>query len=79
MCATWMERLSPRLVFVKDLILAIAEIGWYNRHMKDLELMGDAQEEMTQIQVLEAMADHAELGDADIEAWFDMWTQKENA
>jgi len=47
--------------------------------MKDLEIMGDALEEITKIQVLEAMADHAELGDADIEAWFDMWTEKENA
>ena len=79
MCATWMEKLSLRLGFVEKLVLAIAEIGWYNRHMKDLELMGDAQEEMTQIQVLEAMADHAELGDADIDAWFTMWTEKENA
>ena len=47
--------------------------------MKDLELMGDALEDYLQIQVLEAMADHAELGDADIEAWFTMWTEKENA
>jgi len=47
--------------------------------MKDTELMGDALEEYAQIQVLEAMADHAELGDADIEAWADMWLAKENA
>jgi len=47
--------------------------------MKDLEIIGDILEEMTQIQVLEAMADHAELGDADIEAWADMWLEKENA
>ena len=79
MCATWMARLSLRLGFVEKLVLAIAEIGWYNRHMKDLELMGDALEDIEMMKVLEAMADHAELGDADIDAWFTMWTEKENA
>jgi len=52
---------------------------WYNRHMKDLELMGDALEEYTQAQVFEAMADESELEDHDIEAWADLWLQKENA
>ena len=79
MCATWMARLSLRLGFVEKLVLAIAEIGWYNRHMKDLELMGDALEEVTQAQVFEAMADESELGDADINAWAEMWLAKENA
>ena len=37
MYATWMERLSPRLVFVKDLVLAIAEISLYNVHMNKQE------------------------------------------
>ena len=37
MCATWMERLSPRLVFVEDLVLAIAEISLYNVHMNKQE------------------------------------------
>ena len=37
MCATWMARLSPRLVFVKDLVLAIAEISLYNVHMNKQE------------------------------------------
>jgi len=47
--------------------------------MKDLELMGDALEEVTQAQVFEAMADESELGDADINAWADMWLAKETA
>jgi len=47
--------------------------------MKDLELMGDALEEFAQAQVLEAMADESELTDADIEAWADLWLQKETA
>ena len=51
----------------------------YNRHMKDLEMMGDALEEVTQAQVFEAMADESELGDADINAWAEMWLAKENA
>jgi len=51
----------------------------YNRHMKDLEMMGDALEEVTQAQVFEAMADQSELGDADINAWAEMWLAKENA
>ena len=79
MCATWMARLSLRLGFVEKLVLDIAEIGWYNRHMKDLEKMGDALEEVTQAQVFEAMADESELGDADIEAWATWWLAKENA
>ena len=37
MYATWMARLSPRLVFVKDLVLAIAEISLYNVHMNKQE------------------------------------------
>ena len=47
--------------------------------MKDLELMGDALEEITQAQVFEAMADESELGDADINAWATWWLEKENA
>ena len=47
--------------------------------MKDLEMMGDALEEYTQAQVFEAMADESELEDHDIEAWADLWLQKENA
>jgi len=47
--------------------------------MKDTEKMGDALEEYTQVQVLEAMADQSELGDADINAWAEMWLAKENA
>jgi len=53
--------------------------------MKDLELMGDALEEITEAQVfeamrvLDAMADESELGDADIEAWATWWLSKENA
>jgi hypothetical protein len=45
--------------------------------MKDLELMGDALEEVTEAQVFEAMADESELGDADIEAWATWWLSKE--
>ena len=37
MCATWMERLSLRLGFVEELVLAIAEIGWYNTLMNKNE------------------------------------------
>jgi len=37
MCATWMERLSPRLGFVEELVLAIAEISLYNVHMNKQE------------------------------------------
>ena len=47
--------------------------------MKDLELMGDALEEVTKAQVFEAMANESELGDADINAWADMWLAKETA
>ena len=32
-----MARLSPRLVFVEDLVLAIAEISLYNVHMNKQE------------------------------------------
>jgi len=46
--------------------------------MKDLELLGDAQEEYAQVQVLEAMANESELGDADIEAWYDLWFDKQD-
>ena len=49
---------------------------WYNRHMKDTEKMGDALEEYTQAQVLEAMADESELGTEDINAWADLWEGK---
>jgi len=49
---------------------------WYNRHMKDTEKMGDALEEYTQVQVLEAMADESELGTDDINAWADLWEGK---
>ena len=45
--------------------------------MKDTEKMGDALDEYTQAQVLEAMADASELEDHDIEAWADLWLQKE--
>jgi len=47
--------------------------------MKDLELMGDALEEYTQAQVFEAMADASEITEEEIEAWGDLWLQKENA
>ena len=63
--------------------------------MKDNELMGDALEEYAQVQVLEAMADESEMGDADYEEWFqfinegleaeeleiwnDFWNDKERA
>ncbi len=51
----------------------------YNTHMKDLELLGDALEEYTQAQVFEAMADASEITDEEIEAWADLWLQKETA
>jgi hypothetical protein len=57
--------------------------------------MGDALEEYAQVQVLEAMADESEMGDADYEEWFqfineglqaeelelwnDFWNDKERA
>jgi len=44
--------------------------------MKDTEKMGDALEEYTQVQVLEAMADESELGTDDINAWADLWEGK---
>ena len=47
--------------------------------MKDLELMGDALQEYTQAQVFEAMADASEITEEEIEAWGDLWLQKENA
>ena len=47
--------------------------------MKDLELMGDALEEVTEAQVFETMADESEHGDADNEAWATWWLSKENA
>ena len=59
--------------------LDIHPLTWYNTRMKDLELMGDALEEVTQAQVFEAMADESELGDADINAWATWWLEKENA
>ena len=59
--------------------LDIHPLTWYNTRMKDLELMGDALEEVTEAQVFEAMADESELGDADIEAWATWWLEKENA
>tara|TARA_R110000744_G_scaffold51308_1_gene110522 strand:+ start:252 stop:395 length:144 start_codon:yes stop_codon:yes gene_type:complete len=46
--------------------------------MKDLELMGDALEEYTQTQVLEAMADEAIMTVEEIDAWYDLWLEKEN-
>jgi len=45
--------------------------------MKDTEKMGDALDEYTQAQVLEAMADESEMTNADIEAWADFWNDKE--
>jgi hypothetical protein len=48
-------------------------------HMKDLEIMGDAREEIALIEVLEALADLYELTEADIDAWHDTLLQKENA
>ena len=47
--------------------------------MKDLELMGDALEEYAKAQVLEAMADASEMTEEEIEAWGDLWLQKETA
>ena len=47
--------------------------------MKDLELMGDALEEYAQAQVLEAMADESEMTEEEIEAWADLWLEKETA
>ena len=37
MCAIWTVRHLVRLGFVEDLVLAIAEIGWYNIHMNKQE------------------------------------------
>jgi len=37
MYATWMARLSLRLGFVEKLVLAIAEIAWYNTLMNKNE------------------------------------------
>ena len=46
--------------------------------MKDLEIMGDALEEIALIETLDAWFDN-ELTEADIDAWHDMLTQQENA
>ena len=46
--------------------------------MKDIEIMGDAREEITLIETLDDWLDN-ELTEADIDAWHDMLTQKENA
>jgi TusA-related sulfurtransferase len=47
--------------------------------MKDTEKMGDALDEYTQAQVLEAIADESEMTEEEIEAWADWWLAKENA
>jgi len=52
-------------------VLDIHPLTWYNTRMKDLEIMGDAQEEISLIELFEDMAELYEL--------FDMATQKENA
>tara|TARA_Y100001951_G_scaffold60103_1_gene47788 strand:+ start:380 stop:523 length:144 start_codon:yes stop_codon:yes gene_type:complete len=47
--------------------------------MKDTEKMGDALDEYTQAQVLEAIADESEMTEEEIEAWADLWLEKETA
>jgi hypothetical protein len=37
MCDTWMAKPSLRLGFVEDLVLAIADIAWYNTLMNKQE------------------------------------------
>lgn len=60
-------------------MLDILVLAWYNTRMKDIEIMGDAQEEIALIELLEDMADLYELTEADIDAWHDMLTQEEKA
>ena len=59
-------------------MLDILPLAWYNTRMKDIEIMGDALEEITLIETLDDWLDN-ELTEADIDAWHDMLTQKENA
>jgi hypothetical protein len=56
---------------ITKLVLDILPPTWYNTRMKDIEIMGDAQEEIALIELFEDMAELYEL--------FDMATQKENA
>ena len=56
---------------ITKLVLDILPPTWYNTRMKDIEIMGDAQEEISLTEVFEDMAELYEL--------FDMATQKENA
>ena len=58
--------------------LDISPTLWYNTRMKDIEIMGDALEEIALIETLDAWFDN-ELTEADIDAWHDMLTQQENA
>ena len=46
--------------------------------MKDIEIMGDALEEITLIETLDDWLDN-ELTEADIDAWYAMLIQEENA
>lgn len=59
-------------------MLDILPLAWYNTRMKDIEIMGDALEEITLIETLDDWLDN-ELTEADIDAWHDMLTQQENA
>ena len=45
--------------------------------MKDTEKMGDALDEYTQAQVLEAIADESEMTEEEINLWADFWNDKE--
>lgn len=59
-------------------MLDILVLAWYNTRMKDIEIMGDALEEIALIETLDAWFDN-ELTEADIDAWHDMLTQEEKA
>ena len=63
---------------ITKFMLDILPLAWYKTRMKDTEIMGDALEEITLIETLDAWFDN-ELTEADIDAWHDMLTQKENA
>ena len=63
---------------ITKFMLDILPLAWYNTCMKDIEIMGDALEEIALIETLDAWLDN-ELTEADIDAWHDMLTQKENA
>tara|TARA_Y100000385_G_scaffold123522_1_gene128407 strand:+ start:255 stop:416 length:162 start_codon:yes stop_codon:yes gene_type:complete len=51
-------------------MLDILVLAWYNTRMKDIEIMGDALEEIALIETLDAWFDN-ELTEADIDAWHD--------